>query len=556
MTQTSAFHFESLVWDWPIAIYLFLIGISAGLVTLAVLLRRFYPQAGGADSTLLRTTLIVGPGAVILGLLILVFHLTRPWTFWKLMFHYSFTSVMSMGVMLFQLYMVVLVLCEGLCVIAVKLLDVYLAPVVMAAMLLTTLLSARVGISATFTMALIAAGLSAGSSNAYSAEMVHLILTGVVSGIVAVQYLKDKPQRVRMVIAGVIVAVVNMVVILAMSLMTSNNISGMMNNAMWSMAGGILSGLISVGFQPVFEAAFNLATPAKLLELANPNQPLLRRLLLEAPGTYHHAIVVANLAEAAAEKIGANPLLARTGAYFHDIGKLKRPLYFKENQMGDNPHDRTDPYVSAAIVTAHTRDGLALAQKYHLPPEIQTIIMEHHGDTPVMYFYHKALQMADGKPVDIADFRYDGQRPTTKESAIVMLADTIEAAVRSIPDPTPKAIEQFIERLDRGKLEDGQLSNSPLTLRDIDAICEAFCKVLNGVFHERIEYPTVNVPARPLVKAEKEAEKETKQMQAEIKAEKQAEAEKTPEVKPEAKAEKPDVPEKPAAPVEESEENT
>ena len=248
--------------------------------------------------------------------------------------------------------MVVLVLCEGLCEIAVKLLDVYLAPVVMAAMLLTTLLSARVGISATFTMALIAAGLSAGSSNAYSAEMVHLILTGVVSGIVAVQYLKDKPQRVRMVIAGVIVAVVNMVVILAMSLMTSNNISGMMNNAMWSMAGGILSGLISVGFQPVFEAAFNLATPAKLLELANPNQPLLR-----APGTYHHAIVVANLAEAAAEKIGANPLLARTGAYFHDIGKLKRPLYFKENQMGDNPHDRTDPYVSAAIVTAHTRDG-------------------------------------------------------------------------------------------------------------------------------------------------------------------------------------------------------
>ena len=173
--------------------------------------------------------------------------------------------------------MVVLVLCEGLCVIAVKLLDVYLAPVVMAAMLLTTLLSARVGISATFTMALIAAGLSAGSSNAYSAEMVHLILTGVVS----VQYLKDKPQRVRMVIAGVIVAVVNMVVILAMSLMTSNNISGMMNNAMWSMAGGILSGLISVGFQPVFEAAFNLATPAKLLELANPNQPLLRRLLLQ-----------------------------------------------------------------------------------------------------------------------------------------------------------------------------------------------------------------------------------------------------------------------------------
>lgn len=142
--------------------------------------------------------------------------------------------------------------------------------------------------------------------------------------------------------------------------------------------------------------------------------------------------------------------MARTGAYFHDIGKLKRPLYFKENQMGDNPHDRTDPYVSAAIVTTHTRDGLQLAQKYHLPPEIQQIIVEHHGDTPVMFFYHKALQQADGKPVDIADFRYDGTRPSTKESAIVMLADTIEAAVRSMPDPTPQAIERFIRKLVQG----------------------------------------------------------------------------------------------------------
>lgn len=164
--------------------------------------------------------------------------------------------------------------------------------------------------------------------------------------------------------------------------------------------------------------------------------------------------------------------------------------------MGENPHDRTDPYVSAAIVTTHTRDGLQLAQKYRLPPEIQRIIAEHHGDTPVMYFYHKALQQADGKAVDIADFRYDGTRPATKEGAIVMLADTIEAAVRSMPDPTPQAIEKFIERLVRGKLEDGQLSNSPLTLRDIDGICEAFSTVLNGVFHERIEYPNIPVPGR------------------------------------------------------------
>ena len=387
--------------------------------------------------------------------------------------------------------MLVMVICMGLGVLSVKLINVHLVPVALCAMLLTGLLGARTGLTAGIAMSVLLAGLAAGSNGAYSDEMVHLLLTGVVGSVVAVKFLAGKPQRVRTVICGVLVAGVNLVLMLALGLMTAADLNNTMGNAVWAMAGGVISGLIAVGFQPVFEAAFNLATPSKLLELANPNQPLLRRLLIEAPGTYHHAIIVANLSEAAAEKIGANPLLARTGAYFHDIGKLKRPLYFKENQRGENPHDRTDAYVSAAIVTAHTADGLALAQKHHLPPEIQRIIVEHHGDTPVMYFYHKALQQADGKPVDIKDFRYGGSRPSTKESAIVMLADTIEAAVRSMSDPTPQAISRFIERLVRGKIEDGQLSNSPLSLLDIDGICEAFSAVLSGVFHERIEYPTV-----------------------------------------------------------------
>ena len=211
---------------------------------------------------------------------------------------------------------------------------------------------------------------------------------------------------------------------------------------------------------------------------------------------------MANLAEAAAEAVGANPLLARAGAYFHDIGKLKRPLYFKENQIGENPHEHTNPYVSAAIVTAHTRDGLLIAQQYHLPQEIQDIIVEHHGDTPVMYFYHKAVQEADGQPVDIADFRYDGRRPHTMESAIIMMADTVEAAVRSMPDPTPEKIREFIAKLVRGKLDDGQLSDAPLTLRDITKICDTFATVLNGVFHERIEYPAISPAAAAHVAAQ------------------------------------------------------
>ena len=404
----------------------------------------------------------------------------------------TLSSMRAMAVIL-----LVMIICEGISVVMVKLVDVYLAPVALGAMLLTVLLGGRVALSATFSMTLMIAGLTAASNTAYSTEMLHLLLTGVLSSIASIKFLRNKPQRVRMVICGVIAALCNLVAMLSIGLMTSANLVSILEKAAWSMGGGLISGILAIGLQPVFEAAFNLATPSKLMELSNPDQPLLRRLLIEAPGTYHHSIIVANLSEAAAEKIGANPLMARTGAYFHDVGKLKRPLYFKENQMGENPHDRTDPYVSAAIVTTHTRDGLMLAQKHRLPMEIQQIIVQHHGDTPVMYFYHKALQQADGKSVDISDFRYDGTRPSTKEAAIVMLADTIEAAVRSMPDPTPQAIERFIERLVRGKLEDGQLSNSPLTLKDIDGICEAFCTVLNGVFHERIEYPNMQPNEAP-----------------------------------------------------------
>ena len=392
--------------------------------------------------------------------------------------------------------MLVTVLCEALAVLMVKVINVYLAPMALGAMLLTGLLGGRVAVSTVISISVMIAGLMAGSNTTYSTEMVHLLIMGMFGSVVTIKFLRGKPQRVRMLVCGILVSLSNLLIMIAISLMTSANFMSNQQNIAWAMAGGLLSGVLGVGLQPIFEAVFNLATPSKLLEMANPNQPLLRRLQLEAPGTYHHSIIVANLAEAAAEKIGANPLLARTGAYFHDIGKLKRPLYFKENQMGENPHDHTDPYVSAAILTNHTSDGLILAQKHRLPKEIQEIIAQHHGNGMALYFYHKALQQADGKPVNVDDFRYNGIPPTTKEAAIVMLADTTEAAVRSMSDPTPDSIAKFIERLVRGKLEDGQLSNSPLTLRDIDGICEAFCTVLNGVFHERIEYPNVQVPER------------------------------------------------------------
>ncbi len=406
-----------------------------------------------------------------------------------------------------------LVLTMGFCALMIRIVNVYTAPIVMGSMILTVLYGWKNALPMTVCTSLMISGMAAGASPNTILEMLSLVLVNLAGSVIAIFLLQRGAQRIRLLVCGLVVGCVSALCVLIMGLMASISTTPAFMNLLWAFLGGLLGGVLTLGIQPILEGIFNLATPSKLMELGNPNHPLMKRLMLEAPGTYHHSMIVANLAEAAAEKIGANPLLARTGAYFHDIGKLKRPQYFKENQTGINPLDQTDPYVSAAIVTTHTRDGIQLAQKYRLPPEIQDIIIQHHGDTPVMFFYHRACQQADGKPVNINDFRYDGVRPATREAAIIMMADTTEAAVRSMQDPTPQAISSFIEQLVRGKIEDGQLSNSPLTLRDIDGICSAFCKVLNGVFHQRIEYPKADIPKRsfhtpaPAETAEKTGEK-------------------------------------------------
>ncbi len=375
--------------------------------------------------------------------------------------------------------------------ILLRLISVYLMPVLLCGMLAATLVTARAGLVVNASMAILVAGLSAGSSQAYTEQSVLIIMTAVISGSLVVLLLaSNKSSRLIAVLAGLSAAASDFAIYISVSLMTQADLTNTLTAALWHSAGTLMATFLFLGLQPLLELIFNLPTTFKLMELSNPNRPLLKRLLMEAPGTYHHSIIVANLAEASAEAIGANPLLARVGGYYHDIGKLKRPFFFKENQSnGINPHDQTDPGTSAAIVTAHVRDGVAMAREARLPADIVTIISEHHGDTPVMYFYHKALQQANGTPVDINAFRYAGHPPTTRESAIVMLCDTIEAAVRTMKNPTASAIESFIVKLVRGKLEDGQLSDSDLTLKDIDKICAACTNVLVGVFHERIEYP-------------------------------------------------------------------
>jgi len=374
--------------------------------------------------------------------------------------------------------------------ILMRLFNLYLVPVALCAILLASMLSLRTAVICNVALSVLISSLAAGGSTSYTAEMVQLLACTMVSGSFSALLVYKRSNRLRVLAAGIAASLTNFLVMTSLGLMTSSTISSVITNALWCAGGGLLSGLLAIAVQPLLEAAFNLATPTKLLELSNPNHPLLRRLLLEAPGTYHHSIVVANLAEAAAEAVGANPLLARVGGYYHDVGKLRRPQYFKENQLGiGNKLNETDPYTSAQIIIAHPRDGVTLARKYRLPKEVLTMIQEHHGNTPVMYFYSKAVQEMGETSVDIASFRYDAMPPSTKEGAVLLLCDTIEAAVRSMNSPTPEAIEEFIVKLVRGKLQDGQLSMSPLTLRDIDAICKACTTVLNGVFHERIEYP-------------------------------------------------------------------
>jgi putative nucleotidyltransferase with HDIG domain len=253
---------------------------------------------------------------------------------------------------------------------------------------------------------------------------------------------------------------------------------------------GILAAVAVMVTIPFLEGPFGIITALKLIELSNPNQPLLRQLLVEAPGTYHHSIVVGNLAEAATEAVGGNSLLARVGAYYHDIGKAKRPYFFIDNQFGaENPHDRLSPSVSALIIASQVRDGVELAKKHHLPQAIINFIQQHHGTTLIRYFYEKALASDTGEGVEEADFRYEGPRPQSKETAIVMMADASEATTRTLKHPTPQAIEQVVRRVIRERLEDGQLDDSNLTLKELDVIAQTFTRVLTGVFHQRIEYP-------------------------------------------------------------------
>ena len=258
--------------------------------------------------------------------------------------------------------------------------------------------------------------------------------------------------------------------------------------------GGILAGVISTGIIPLVEMAFGFTTDIKLLELANLDQPLLRNLMVQAPGTYHHSVIVSNMVEATAKAINANPLLAKVAAYYHDIGKMKKPLYFIENQMGgENRHEKLAPSMSSLVLISHVKDGVELAKQHKLGQEIIDIIQQHQGKGLITYFYQKAKDqaMCSSKGIDIKedDFRYPGPKPQTKEAGLVMLADMIEAASRALPDPTPARVNGIVQKIINKVFSDGQLDDCELTLKDLHEIAKSFNKTLGGIYHQRVEYP-------------------------------------------------------------------
>jgi len=318
----------------------------------------------------------------------------------------------------------------------------------------------------------------------------HYIIVSLLGGMAAVYLSTSVILRRDLMRAGLYAGLFSVIVSLAAGQITESSWSQAGLSIIWGLGNTLSSIIVAIGILSVYEMVFNLPTPLKLLELADPTRPLLKQLMMNAPGTYNHSILMGNIAETAAEAIGANPLLARVGAYYHDIGKLNRPDYFIENQFHvRNPHDRLTPGLSRLAITAHVKDGVALAREEGLPPEILDIIREHHGTTVLSYFYNKALQSTREGKVDQETYRYAGQKPTSRESAIIMLADSVEAAVRSLGDPTMRSIKKVISDIFDQRLRDGQLSETNMTFADLEKVKRAFEACLKGFGASRIPYP-------------------------------------------------------------------
>jgi len=358
----------------------------------------------------------------------------------------------------------------------------FAAPIAVGALLAAILIDARVGLLVSVVL-----GLLFGVIADFNLRAVSTTLIGSMIGVYSVSKMAHGYSLTK---AGLWIAVFNCLVIGSTGFIEQLNSMEVLKQCVLGIVSGIGASVITTGILPYLENMFNITTPLKLLDLAQPNHPLLQRLLLDAPGTYHHSVMVGNLAETAAGNIGADPIAVRVGAYYHDIGKIKRPGFFVENQVGnEKPHEKIAPSLSTLIVTSHIKDGVDLCRDYKLPQVIIDIVKQHHGTMLVSYFYKQATENEHGECIIEADFRYEGPRPQSKEAALIMLADACEAAVRSISKPNGNRIEATVRKIIRERLHDGQLDECNLTLRDLNVIGDVFIRVLSSMFHKRVEYP-------------------------------------------------------------------
>jgi cyclic-di-AMP phosphodiesterase PgpH len=370
----------------------------------------------------------------------------------------------------------------------------YLIPVAIGVILITVIFGYKLALIINFSLALMV-GLITGGDYSY-------IIVAMLGGLVSIYAVTRLSQRSDLARAGFYVAATNASVIISAHLFFGDvsfeydSLAGFSYSLIAGVGNGIFSSVVAIGLLPFLESIFGVTTAITLLELSNPNHPLLKELLMKAPGTYYHSMMVSNLAESAAESVKADALLTRVGAYYHDIGKLKRPFFFSENQLsGENPHAKLSPNLSALIIGSHPKDGVELGRKHRLPEAILDIATQHHGTSMISFFYQLALEQSSRDDVTTANFRYEGPKPQSKEAAIIMLADAVEAGVRSLSKPSSNRVETMIRRMIKDKLDDGQLDQCDLTLKELDQIAEAFVYIMSGIYHSRIEYPEKELKA-------------------------------------------------------------
>lgn len=365
----------------------------------------------------------------------------------------------------------------------------YLFPGAALAMLLATTLGTPAALGG-----LLFLGLVCGWLGGHSLELLILVTMGGLAALLALpRYEQTGPIFRSGLLGGLVQALTALA--FATTELRADPLAGLLKVGV-ALAGGLVASGLTVGGLFLLGPLFDLATTFRLLELSRPNHPLLQRLLRETPGTYHHTIMVASMAEQAAERIGANALLTRVGAYYHDIGKLARPYFFVENQEGlSNPHDRLDPRASVEVLNSHIRDGAALAREYRLPARVRAFILEHHGTMRASFFYQKAVQAAGAEAslVDEADFRYPGPRPQSRETLLVMLADACEAATRANRPANPDEVARIVQAIFESRIRDGQLNDCPITMHELELVRQTYIEVLRGAFHPRVQYPDFKV---------------------------------------------------------------